>query len=155
MRHRSRQFHVGGFTLLQTVIVLALLVLFMLMSTQLFIHTLRTTRSAQQQRTQIFLSQRAAERLRADVWRADELMTPAENELTVELPEQRVTWRSAGDGALTRRADSMSGTDERAMTFHLNQPLRFEADATMLRIHGGGHPVTMLSQVKLWEAQRR
>jgi prepilin-type N-terminal cleavage/methylation domain-containing protein len=94
-----------GFAFIELVVVVAIVGIAMLIAAQLTRTVLRTTSKAQQAISQVAATDRIADRIRADVWNAIELISPNGRTLVLRsVGSKSVIWQIARDGKQIRRA---------------------------------------------------
>lgn len=92
-----------GIAIYMMLVALAILGVFAVVSSRLWLATLRTTQRAGEATTRAMRLDGMLRQLRQDVWNAKELRSEDPGPVTIVSPDSRtVVWRAADDGTLTR-----------------------------------------------------
>jgi type II secretory pathway pseudopilin PulG len=99
-----------GFTLLEMTIIVALLAVFSLMASRLFMSTVKTATQASETESAMSRFDLILDQLRRDVWNAQSMTVTGDRALTIENQQTTITWASPrGAGALVRTVATASG----------------------------------------------
>ncbi len=135
-----------AFSLIELVILLALLGVFMLVGSRLFAHSMGLSRDAAAHERTVARVDHLLRELRRDVWSARSIDIDEDQTVRLEQPgDGSVRWsvQTTDDGATVQR------NDERAIT--IPAPLTFEAvdGGDALRVTIGRQPAVLVSQQRL------
>lgn len=101
-RHATRR-AASGFTLVELLILLALLAVFVLIADEVFAVAFRTTRASESAQNRGVVVERMIASIRRDVWNAQHIEVDAAGQLTIQLGDgSSVAWTAAADQPVRR-----------------------------------------------------
>lgn len=146
-----------GTTLVELITVLALLAVFSVLVSELFVICLGATKSSNRREETLHRVDSLVMQLRRDVWDARHMTTSAsgptleleQDVLTLTTSQGPITWKAATAGVITRT----DGTTEQRRTWQGLPKMRWEPRGAALTVYVGEGPtierMTLVSQVML------
>jgi Tfp pilus assembly protein FimT len=150
--HKTRS---RGTSLVELMTVLALLAVFSVLVSELFVICLGATKSSNRREETLHRVDSLVMQLRRDVWDARHMTASASDEpleqnvLTLTTSQGPITWKAATAGVITRT----DGTTEQKRTWQGLPKMRWEPRGAALTVYVGEGPtierMTLVSQVML------